>query len=92
MNITLPNKNLPEADYFIDISDEICPMTFVKTKLLIERMALGETARVRLQGKEPLDNVPRSIKDYGHTIISLEREEHHAGADGIHVLIFRKDA
>ena len=77
-------------NYFLDISDEICPMTFVKTKLLIERMAAGETARVRLQGTEPLDNVPRSIKDYGHHIVSLEGESADTPEGGIHILIFRK--
>lgn len=77
-------------NYFLDISDEICPMTFVKAKLLIERMAVGETARVRLQGAEPLDNVPRSIKDYGHEIVSIAGETTDAPADGIHILIFRK--
>ncbi len=88
----MPSKTLPETDYFIDISDEICPMTFVKTKLLMERMAQGETAQIRLQGREPLDNVPRSIEDYGHKILLLEPEKNNAASDAIHVLIFRKDA
>jgi len=26
------------SDYFLDITDKMCPMTFVKTKLLVERM------------------------------------------------------
>lgn len=90
--IMLAKKNHPETDHFIDISGEICPMTFVKTKLLIERMKPGETAQLRLQGQEPLDNVPRSIEDYGHTILRLEPEEKNAASDAIHILIFRKQA
>ena len=81
---------LHKTDYFIDISSEICPMTFVKTKLLIERMGQGETAEVRLQGKEPLENVPRSIKDFGHEILLLEPEDKTSPNDGIHRLILRK--
>jgi TusA-related sulfurtransferase len=81
----------PDTDHYLDISDEICPMTFVKAKLLIERMAFGETARIRLQGAEPLDNVPRSITDYGHRILSLEGEVPDTPADGMHLLVFRKD-
>jgi len=43
------NTGEGEADFFIDITDEVCPLTFVKTKLLIERMASGQTAEVRLR-------------------------------------------
>jgi TusA-related sulfurtransferase len=64
-------------------------MTFVRTKLLIERMKPGETATVRLNAGEPLRNVPRSLREHGHEIISLEPEP---GADesGPHLLIVRK--
>ncbi len=63
------------ADYFLDITDKICPMTFVKTKLLVERMRIGETAQIRLRGGEPLENVPRSLKEIGQEVVSLEEEE-----------------
>jgi TusA-related sulfurtransferase len=86
----LTSETLKNIDHFIDISDEICPMTFVKTKLLIERMKTGETAEVRLQGIEPLENVPRSIKDYGHEILLLEPEDKTGHEYGIHTLVLRK--
>ena len=47
--------------YFLDITAEVCPMTFVKTRLLIEKMAAGETAEIHLVGEEPLENVPASV-------------------------------
>lgn len=75
------------ADYFLDITTEICPLTFVKTKLLIERMSSGETAEVRLNAGEPLENVPRSVQEHGHEIISLEPESEGAT---VHRLILRK--
>jgi TusA-related sulfurtransferase len=50
-------------------------MTFVKTKLLIERMADGDIAEVRLNEGEPLQNVPRSVREHGHEVLSLETEE-----------------
>ena len=59
------------TQYYLDITDQICPMTFVRTKLLIEKMANGERATVRLQGAEPLQNVPRSVRDHGHKVISI---------------------
>ena len=57
--------------YFLDISTEVCPMTFVRTKLFIERLKGGETLQIRLKGKEPLINVPKSINELGHDILEL---------------------
>ncbi|KAA5605384.1 sulfurtransferase TusA family protein [Roseospira marina] len=75
----------------IDITEDICPFTFVKTKLLVERMRPGETAQVRLRGLEPLRNVPRSLREHGHEIISMEAERGQ-GPDGVHRLVLRKKA
>lgn len=60
------------ADYELDITAETCPMTFVRTKLLLERMAPGQTANIRLRGGEPLDNVPRAVREHGHEVLGLE--------------------
>ena len=62
------------TDYFIDITAEFCPLTFVKTKLMIEKMSRGERLEVRLKGAEPLKNVPRSVAELGHKVISVEKE------------------
>jgi TusA-related sulfurtransferase len=74
---------------FLDITQQICPMTFVRTKLLIESMVVGETATVRLLGSEPLLNVPRSVREHGHKIISLEPETPN-DLDGPYLLIIEK--
>ena len=85
-------ENTPASDVFIDITDEICPMTFVKTKLAIERMERGQLLHVRLRGEEPLRNVPRSVREHGHEVVSLAPET----ADGAdqesapHALVIRK--
>ena len=60
---------------FLDISDDICPMTFVKTKLFLERLGPGALLEVRLKGAEPLSNVPRSVRDHGHEVLRLEPED-----------------
>lgn len=49
-------------------------MTFVRTKLKLERMNPGETLAVRLRGEEPLRNVPRAAKDEGHVILGIESD------------------
>ena len=46
-------------------------MTFVRTKLCLERMKSGEVLSVRLRGEEPLRNVPRSARDEGHIILGI---------------------
>ena len=63
------------TDIFLDITPDVCPLTFVKTKLAIEKMSVGETLEVRLNDGEPLKNVPRSVEEHGHQILSLEQEE-----------------
>lgn len=75
-------------DLFLDITPEVCPLTFVKTKLLIERMTPGQIAEVRLKGAEPLENVPRSVRDNGHTVLGLEAEN---GSTAIYRLLIRKE-
>jgi TusA-related sulfurtransferase len=64
-----------DTDVFLDITPDVCPLTFVKTKIAIEKMAVGETVEVRLNDGEPLKNVPRSVEEHGHQILSLEQEE-----------------
>ncbi len=78
-----------KANYYLDITPEVCPLTFVRTKLLVERMASGEVAEVRLKGAEPLLNVPRSLAELGHQILSLTAENGE-GPEGVHRLVVRK--
>jgi len=59
----------------IDITKEICPMTFVKTKLKLETMSSGQVLEVTLREGEPLINVPRSVEQEGHKVLDIHREE-----------------
>ncbi|KAF0100924.1 MAG: hypothetical protein FD144_3030 [Rhodospirillaceae bacterium] len=73
-----------QVDHDIDITGEVCPMTFVRTKLRLERMQPGEILAVRLRGDEPLRNVPRAARDEGHAILGIE-------ADGdVHIVTIRR--
>jgi len=65
-------------------------MTFVRTKLLIEQMTPGEIAEIRLVGDEPTRNVPRSILQQGHMILSLEVESTAPSTNAARRLIFQK--
>ncbi len=63
-----------KIDSQIDITKEICPMTFVKTKLKLETMSEGEVLEVILREGEPLINVPKSVEQDGHKILDLRQE------------------
>ena len=56
----------------LDITGEVCPMTFVRTKLALEKLPVGAMLAVRLRGAEPRRNVPRSVREEGHEIVALE--------------------
>lgn len=71
----------------IDITNDVCPMTFVRTRLALDRMMPGEILRVRLKGEEPLRNVPRSAQEQGHQVLSLETD-----SAGVSVLLLRRGA
>lgn len=77
--------------HHLDITPYTCPMTFVRTKLMIEKMTPGEIAEVRLKGAEPLENVPRSVTDMGHSVVSLEAEKGGDAAAGVYCLRIRKN-
>lgn len=69
----------------LDITGETCPMTFVRTRLALDRMAAGEVLRVRLKGEEPRRNVPRSAREHGNAVLAEE-----TGPDGVTRLLLRK--
>lgn len=58
----------------IDITSDVCPMTFVRVKLALERMAPDATLIVRLNDGEPLRNVPRSARAEGYRVEELGPE------------------
>jgi tRNA 2-thiouridine synthesizing protein A len=58
----------------LDITHEICPMTFVRTRLALDRLASGALLRVRLKGEEPMRNVPRTAIQQGHTVLDVTTE------------------
>jgi TusA-related sulfurtransferase len=60
------------ADRFIDITADTCPMTFVKAKLELEKLAPGELLEIILRGTEPLENVPRSAEEAGYHVRSIQ--------------------
>lgn len=74
-----------QADAAIDITDVVCPITFVKVKVALEELEDGQTLAVHLNDGEPIQNVPRSLKDEGHKVLSVDQNE-----DGTFSLLVEK--
>jgi tRNA 2-thiouridine synthesizing protein A len=52
----------------LDVTADTCPLTWVRTKLALERLAPGETLVVEVPDGEALENVPRSAAEAGHEV------------------------
>ena len=52
----------------LDITGLSCPITLVRTKLELERLAPGDVLTVRCPAGEALENVPRSAREAGHDV------------------------
>ncbi len=62
-----------EAHVELDLRGVICPYNFVKTKLKLDTMSAGEILAVILDDGEPIKNVPQSVKNEGHTILTQDQ-------------------
>lgn len=74
-----PNKVL-------DIINDHCPITFVKTKLALEMLQAGDILEILLSGGEAVKNVPRSLRVEGHKVALLEKQ-----ADGTYRMLVVKE-
>jgi TusA-related sulfurtransferase len=59
----------------LDLRGVICPYNFVKTKLKLETMEQGQILSVLLDDGDPIQNVPRSVSNEGHSVLSQDRVE-----------------
>ena len=72
-------------DEQVDFTDVVCPVTFVKAKVALEEMDEGQVLAVKMNDGEPVQNVPRSIKEEGHQILKLDTND-----DGTYTLFVKK--
>lgn len=56
----------------LDIRGEVCPFTFVRTKLALEALPIGARLRVIVDHEPALRNIPRSAKEWGQEIAGTE--------------------
>ena len=60
-----------------DFRGVMCPMNFVKTKIALTPMKSGQLLEILLDDGAPIENVPGSVKNEGHTVVSTEKVENY---------------
>ena len=61
----------------LDLTGVVCPINFVRTKLKLETMSVGEELQVLLDDGEPIESVTKSILEEGQLIVSKTRSGDH---------------
>ena len=65
-------QQVVQPDAELDLRGVICPYNFVKTKLKLETMDHGQVLSVILDPGDPIRNVPMSVSNEGHEVLSQE--------------------
>ena len=55
----------------LDLRGEVCPYTFVRTKLRLEELPVGAELRVLVDHAAAAENVPRSLRAEGQEVVSV---------------------
>ncbi len=56
----------------LDLRGEVCPYTFVKTKLRLEELDSGQDLTILLDDSAATANVSKSLRSEGHEILDLK--------------------
>jgi tRNA 2-thiouridine synthesizing protein A len=70
----------------VDVRAYACPMTWVKTRIALDRLGPGQVLEVWLAAGEPLASVPRTAEEDGHRVLRVEALAGE-GASGFRVLV-----
>jgi TusA-related sulfurtransferase len=65
----VPDDTAPE--HALDLTGEVCPFTFVRTKLALEGMAVGTRLRIVVDHEPATRNIPRSAQEWGQEVVGV---------------------
>ena len=68
----------------LDLKGTPCPLNYVKAKVALESLEVGDSLGILLDEGEPIENVPKSLENDGHQIIKIQRK------DGFYRVVVRK--
>lgn len=66
-----------DADVKKDFRGVACPMNFVKTKIQLSTMQSGQLLEILLDDGQPINNVPGSVRQEGHKVLSTEKVDNY---------------
>jgi TusA-related sulfurtransferase len=67
----------------LDVRPLACPLTWVRTRIALDRLAPGEVLEVLLSAGEPAESVPRTAEEEGHRVLGVEPD----GAGAFRLLV-----
>lgn len=73
----MTQKLLPNPDKTLDLRGEVCPYTFIRSKLALEGMAIGEVLKSIVDFEPSTRNIPRSMEGEGQEILAVEEVAPH---------------
>ena len=57
----------------LDLRGEVCPYTFVRTRLALEELAIGDELILILDHRPAFTNIPQALREDGHAVLAIER-------------------
>ncbi|MDQ3370925.1 MAG: sulfurtransferase TusA family protein [Myxococcota bacterium] len=66
-----PPTSWSPGDATLDICGEICPFTFVRTKLALEALPIGGALRIVVDHEPAIRNIPRSAAEWGQDVLGV---------------------
>ncbi|OGW54746.1 MAG: hypothetical protein A2Z46_04070, partial [Nitrospirae bacterium RBG_19FT_COMBO_55_12] len=61
-----------KVDRTLDIKGQVCPYTFVRSKLAIEKINIGEVLEIVVDHEPASINVPKSMENEGQKVLKIE--------------------
>jgi tRNA 2-thiouridine synthesizing protein A len=56
----------------LDLRPFACPLTYVKARIALDRLAPGDVLELWLSAGEPAESLPRSAEEDGHRVVGIE--------------------
>lgn len=71
------SKSSETMSRLLDLRGVTCPLNFVKAKIELEKIEVGEVLEVLLDEGEPVRNVPASFEGQGQEVIEVKKVDDH---------------
>ena len=59
------------AEVRLDLRGEVCPFTFVRTRLLLETLAVGAVVAVEVDHEPATRSIPRALREWGQGVLEV---------------------